>query len=86
VQNEKLKVNVLIRDCFQNFRMMALRAFNIGVTEGRIGRVGRDGHCLGLCLDLHFFCNKKSCVTLGHFVHHKSHMTRPEPPLWEASD
>jgi hypothetical protein len=21
-----------------------------------------------------------------HFVHHKSHMTRPGPPRWEASD
>jgi hypothetical protein len=21
-----------------------------------------------------------------HFVHHKSHLTRPGPPRWEASD
>jgi hypothetical protein len=21
-----------------------------------------------------------------HFVHHKSHMTRPGPPQWEATD
>jgi hypothetical protein len=21
-----------------------------------------------------------------HFVHHKTHMTRPGPPWWEASD